>query len=173
MCQMESSGFPQLDHNRQTYRGRVWVLALSTVTLLCVQDTPVVRLPPLGPQILTPGAFSIVPTLFLQKILFAPLGDPSQQALAALIQWRTTFRAGHFQAAHIFGFIDAQFRGIQLNIRKPVVGQKHYGQLTPLRESPGNARVQMAPIGDPSCKGWGDQRHLVNSWESRGCSESC
>ena len=79
------------------------------------------KLPPLGPQTLSPRAFSTVPTPFLQKILFSLLGDPSLQASAALTHRQATFWAGHFQAAHILGFIDAQSRGIQLSIRKPVI----------------------------------------------------
>ena len=66
MCQMESSGFPQFYHNPQTYRGRVWVLALSTVTLLCVQDThcgqtPTSRLSDPDPQGIFSHANSVPP----------------------------------------------------------------------------------------------------------------
>ena len=68
---------------------------------------------PLGSQVVSPMAFFMAfNSRFLHERFCLPLGLPSLQALAALTMPQNTYRAGHFQAAHILGLTDARTPGI-------------------------------------------------------------
>ena len=113
-------------------------------------------LPSLGPQVPTPIAFSIMPNSNSSKSPFLHLQDPLHSRPWQTISFlQTTYWAGHFQAAHILGFIDAQSQGLHHNVGKIVIGHKLYRQQIPLKESPGNALVlvQTSPIRDSSHEG--------------------
>lgn len=110
-------------------------------------------LPLLGPQVPTPMAFFItINPPHSSKGSFLYLEPPSLQALAAHILLYTIYLAGHFQAAHILGFIDPQSQGIYPSIRKLIIGHKLYRQHILFKEHPGqhtgsNASPSHCPQG--------------------------
>ena len=139
LCQMESSGSPQFYCSRQTDRGKglgffsclVSHLNLYPKKILC-GNTPTSRPSDPDPH----GILHCAQLQFLQEFLFATLGPPSLQALASHSLLQTTYWVGHFQAAHILGFIDAQSRGIHPNIGKLTIGHKLYRQQIPAQGEP-------------------------------------
>ena len=135
--------------------------------------SPVGILLPLGPQILTPGPFSIVPTPISPGVPFCTSKRPFTPGLGCRYAVTDYFIGLATSKQPTFlGFINAQFQGIQLSIRKPVIGHKHYRQQTPLRGVLAMHGFKWPLLGTPLARDGDDQRRLVNSWESRGWSES-
>lgn len=178
LCQKESSGSLQFYRSHQTWiRERIW-RSSAVQSLTHLTQCPKVYYENFSiswPSRLEPHAtFYNSQLQFFQEFLFAPLGHPSPQALAAHSLLQTTYWAGCFQAAHILGFIDGQSQGIHDSIGKLIIGHKLHRQQITLKESPGNALAMVqtfSPLPQTCIRDWVNQGHLVMQWENRGHSK--
>ena len=128
---------------------------------------------PADPQTLNPLLFSHSTQLqFLWDFLFASLGPPSLQILAASTLLWTVYQAGCYPEVWIINFVNAQSWGIH-----PSIGHKLCRRRIPPKESPDNKSTLVwktfsscAGVGTPHRWCHRAQRCLVrNGWENRGC----